>query len=79
MRAKRYDAVPVHGKQGENGLAKAYACTNCMEFFAELSVALHWTADMLEYNKWFPYNREQLKNHDFPTYRILCKMWNIKM
>jgi hypothetical protein len=73
-----YDAVPVHGRQGAKGPAKAYACTNCMEFFAELSVALHWTSDdKTEYNKWYPFNRAHLKKHDFSTYVVLCKMWKI--
>ncbi len=37
-----YDLVSVHGPQGEAGPMKAYACTNPMEFFAELSVAYLW-------------------------------------
>lgn len=55
--------------------AKAYACANCMEFFAELSVAYHWTKDQTnEYNKWFPFNRAQLEKHDPGTYRKISKM-----
>jgi hypothetical protein len=72
-----YDAVHVHGKQGENGqLAKAYACANCMEFFAELSVAYLWKRDnSTEYNKWFPHNREQMKEHDQESFDVLHYMW----
>jgi hypothetical protein len=39
MASQLYDCVPVHGTQGLKGPTKAYACANCMEFFAELSVA----------------------------------------
>eukprot|EP01038_Epipyxis_sp_PR26KG_P015047 gene15047-20246_t len=76
MECKLYDSVPVHGPQGANGTAKAYACTNCMEFFAELSVAYHWIADeSTEYNKWFPYNRHQLIKHDPETFALLDSLW----
>lgn len=70
-----YDCVPVHGKQGENGPTKAYACANCMEFFAELSVAFLWAADATEYNKWFPHNRAQLERHDPDTFAVLQSLW----
>lgn len=51
MTKKLYDCVPVHGPQGRSGPTKAYACYNCMEFFAELSVAFMWKENDLEYNK----------------------------
>jgi hypothetical protein len=77
MKKQLYQSVSVHGKQGLNGLAKAYACTNCMEFFAELSVAFHYTKDNdYEFNKWFPFNRYQLVNYDRETFLILEKLWN---
>jgi len=76
MKAKLYDSVPVHGPQGAKGKAKAYACTNCMEFFAELSVAYLWTIDEeTEYNKWFPFNRSQLQQHDPASCLMLQKYW----
>ncbi len=78
MERKLYELCAVHGSQGRNGAAKAYACTNCMEFWAELSVAYHWTADDgTEYNKWFPFNRAQLIAHDEASYRVLDKYWNL--
>jgi hypothetical protein len=71
-----YDRVPVHGPQGVGGPMRAYACTNCMEFFAELSVAYHWCIDEnTEYNKWFPFNRAQLQKHDPDTYQVIDKVW----
>ena len=75
MSRKLYDCVPVHGPQGENGPIKAYACTNPMEFFAELSVAYLYHSDFQEYNKWFPHNRSQLRKHDPNTCKILNKLW----
>ena len=46
-----YHAVNVHGPQGRQGTAKAYACTNCMEFFAEISTAYMWNNVCLECNE----------------------------
>lgn len=76
-----YDAVEVHGPQGLRAdglrkLAKAYACTNCMEYFAELSVAYFWVKDdIMELNKWFPFNREQILKHDPDTLEVLHSVW----
>jgi hypothetical protein len=81
MRAKLYDSVFVHGPQGiavdgSRVAIKAYACTNCMEFFAELSVAYHYGLDEeTEYNKWYPHNRAQLRKHDPASYAVLQKIW----
>mmetsp|Transcript_13688 Transcript_13688/g.30181 ORF Transcript_13688/g.30181 Transcript_13688/m.30181 type:complete len:530 (+) Transcript_13688:173-1762(+) len=76
MEAKLYDSVSVHGPQGANGKAKAYACTNCMEFWAELSVAyLYALDDHLEYNKWFPFNHKQLLAHDSASHGVLARYW----
>lgn len=76
MKKKLYHQVKVHGPQGEKGLAKAYACSNCMEFFAELSVAYLWTKDDQEYNKWFPFNHKQLLEYDPDSFAILERIWN---
>lgn len=78
MSKKLYDNCRVHGPQGAAGTAKAYACANCMEFWAELSVAYHWTQDTeTEYNKWFPFNRAQLIEHDPDSYAVIDKYWHI--
>lgn len=89
MAKKLYDCVPVHGPQGVKGGCKAYACYNCMEFFAELSVAFHWQRDCvdscapyscaLEHNKWYPHNYAQLKQHDIKACKMLAKMWGVDM
>lgn len=108
MERHLYDRVDVHGRQGLAGPIKAYACANCMEFFAELSTAYMWAsggladdigaegdetsaaatdgvveeeqeeeaAAVLEYNKWFPFNRRQLRVHDPDSYRVLHGLWS---
>jgi hypothetical protein len=77
MTKRMYDCVSVHGPQGQKGGAKAYACTNAMEFFAELSTAYHFSADeTTEYNKWFPHNRFQLIQHDPDSFFVLNSLWN---
>jgi len=72
-----YDCVRVHGKQGPK--CKAYACQDQMEYFAELSVAFLGTEieDDREHNKWYPFNRRQLREHDPRAYAMLCRMWGI--
>jgi hypothetical protein len=78
MKSKLYNCVSVHGPQGKKGPIKHYACSNHMEFFAELSVAYHWNHDKeTEYNKWFPYNRNQLREHDMLTFSLLEKVWSL--
>jgi hypothetical protein len=76
MKDGLYDCVKVHGSQGPE--AKAYACMNCMEYFAELSAAfLGGTDESEEYNKWFPFNRKQIQEHDPRAYDMLCRIWII--
>ena len=77
MKAKLYDCVRVHGSQGPT--AKAYACTDQMEYIAELSTAfLGGLNKDEEYNKWFPFNRAQLKEHDPQAYEMLQRVWKVK-
>ncbi|KAK1737358.1 hypothetical protein QTG54_012225 [Skeletonema marinoi] len=76
MKDGLYDCVRVHGSQGPK--CKAYACTDPMEYFAELSVAfLGGLDDTLEHNKWFPFNRTQLREHDPRAFDMLCQMWGV--
>ncbi|KAL7533919.1 hypothetical protein ACHAXR_005527 [Thalassiosira sp. AJA248-18] len=71
-----YDCVPVHGPQGPR--CKAYACQDQMEFFAELSVAFLGGLDDREHNKWYPFNRAQLREHDPRAFAMLCRMWGVE-
>jgi len=80
MEEKLYDSVKVHLMDGTRK-RRAYACTDAMEYFAELSVAfLGGVGDdeSLEFNKWFPFNRKELKEHDPRAYEMLKKMWNVE-
>jgi hypothetical protein len=78
MKEKLYDKVKVHGPQGPE--ATAYACTNDKEYFAELSTAfLGCKDDSREYNKWYPFNREQLRLHDPRAYKLLSRLWKVEI
>jgi hypothetical protein len=60
----RYNAV-----RGPCGWAKAYAMSNPMEFFAELSEAYFGT------NDFFPFTRDDLKAFDPDSYRVISDAW----
>ena len=77
MEEKLYDCVPFHCNKGKKDRRKAYACTNAMEYFAELSAAFLGGLDDKEYNKWYPFNRKQIKEHDPRAFAMLCKMWGV--
>ena len=82
-----YDEVEVHdddndGDDGDGGKVKrkAYACHSAMEYFAELSTAFLGGLDHdAEYNKWYPFNRQQVKEHDPRMYSVLKKVWKVKI
>jgi hypothetical protein len=75
MKEGLYNCVRVKGSEGPE--AKAYACNNCMEYWAELSTAFLGGLGNEEYNKWFPFNRKQLKEHDPRAYRLLARLWKV--
>lgn len=78
MKEGLYDEVEVHGENGKRK-CKAYACNNQMEYFAELSTAfLGGLDDNIEYNKWYPFNRKQVKEHDPRMYELLKKVWKVE-
>jgi hypothetical protein len=83
-----YDCVPVHGPQGPT--ARAYACTDPMEYFAELSTAFlggsverirargEEDVEHCEFNKWYPFNRQQIQTHDPRAFEMLKKIWKVE-
>jgi hypothetical protein len=78
MEEKLYNWVRVKGRNGP--MNKAYACTNAMEYFAELSAAFLGQPDMQseeEFNKWYPFNRRHVKEHDPRAYALLKKLWKV--
>jgi len=81
MTDKLYDSVHVHNDEGGTDERQAYAATNPFEYFAELSVAFLGGVgadEDLEYNKWYPFNRKQIKAHDPRAYKLLHKMWGVE-
>ena len=75
-----YDCVEVKklfGEQTQCTTARAYACTDPMEYFAELSTAFLGGDAKEDYNKWFPFNRQQIKEHDPRAYALLQDMWKV--
>lgn len=80
MKENLYDLVQVHSMNGAKEEAKAYACTNQMEYFAELSTAFLGGVSEdkeLEFNKWYPFNRSQIKEHDPRAFKMLCEIWEV--
>lgn len=67
MDAKLYDEVVYYRGQKK----KAYAATNPMEYFAELSEAL------FGYNDFFPFTRPELEKHDPVGYAMVKKAWGV--
>lgn len=57
---------------------RGYAATNPMEYFAELSVAFLGGLDgSVEFNKWYPFNRKQLREHDPRAHDLLARLWKV--
>lgn len=84
MKEGLYDSIEYHSGCSSDGgamrrsTAKAYACTNAMEYWAELSAAfLGGLDDKKEYNKWYPFNREQIQKHDPRAYSMLSHLWKV--
>lgn len=62
-----YNAVQRSNAKTE----KAYAMSNPMEYFAELSEALFGQ------NDFYPFDRKQLERHDPDGYQLLARLWQI--
>lgn len=69
----RYAKVERHyGNGRQNTFEKAYALTNAMEYFAETTEAY------FSRNDFFPFTRDQLKQHDPDMLKLLQKLWKVK-
>lgn len=67
-----YDQIGYMGSENTTGqLYKAYAMTNAHEYFAELSEAYFGC------NDYFPYNRQQLAEHDPLGYSVIHRIWHL--
>lgn len=68
--AKLYDAVERRRADGRpNSRERAYAITNHKEYFAETTEAFFGT------NDFYPFNREQLAQHDPVMFKLLERLW----
>jgi Mlc titration factor MtfA (ptsG expression regulator) len=69
--SKSYDNVERwYGNGRPNTQEKAYAMSNPMEYFAETTEAF------FSRNDFFPFTREELKQHDPEMFALLEKLWN---
>eukprot|EP01084_Bolivina_argentea_P002812 5215_1 len=50
---------------------RAYAATNCYEYFAQISEAYFGHCN------YYPFNEQQLKQHDFNGYQLCLKLWSL--
>jgi hypothetical protein len=65
--SQSYDAVKRHNGRVE----RAYAMTNAKEYFAECSEAFFGR------NDFFPFDRDELKQHDPQMFALLARLWQI--
>jgi hypothetical protein len=65
MAAKLYDAV----RRNDGKTVRAYAATNAREYFAETTEAFFGR------NDFYPFTREELKQHDPRMYDLLERIW----
>lgn len=68
----RYDRVQRQDAEGRLSWDQAYAITNSAEYFAETSEAF------FSRNDFFPFNRQELHNHDPQMESLLEKLWNLE-
>ena len=74
-RAGRYvivndSLVERQDSEGRKRMDRAYALTNPQEYFAENTEAF------FTHNDFYPYTRDQLKEHDPEMFALLEKLWN---
>jgi hypothetical protein len=69
----KYDRVERwYGNGRANTFERAYAMTNPMEYFAESTEAFFGR------NDFYPFTREELKQHDPEMFALLERLWNLK-
>ncbi|MFN9717963.1 MAG: zinc-dependent peptidase [Planctomycetota bacterium] len=64
-----YENVEQRHGDGRSSNGEAYAMTNPMEYFAECSESFFST------NDFYPFNREELREHDPIMYQMLQTLW----
>ena len=67
----KYDRVERQDSEGHKRMDRAYALTNPFEYFAEDTEA-YFTR-----NDFFPYTREELRQHDPAMFELLTRLWGV--
>jgi hypothetical protein len=67
----KYDRVERKDSEGRSRIDRAYAMTNPQEYFAECTEA-YFTR-----NDFFPFTRDELKQHDPEMFALLEKLWGV--
>lgn len=67
----KYDSVEQRFGDGRTTQTRAYAMTNPREYFAESTEAFFGT------NDFFPFTRDQLRQHDPDMFNLLAKLWGV--
>ncbi len=67
----KYDRVQRRDSEGNVRMDRAYALTNPMEYFAETTEAFFST------NDFYPFNLDELKQHDPEMGQLLAKLWSV--
>ncbi|MCX6857418.1 MAG: zinc-dependent peptidase [Verrucomicrobia bacterium] len=68
----KYDRVERKDSEGRSQLDRAYAMTDPQEYFAEC------TESYFSRNDFFPFIRDELKQHDPEMFELLEKLWGVK-
>ena len=64
-----YDKVKRRDAEGREHVGRAYAMTNPQEYFAETTEAF------FSRNDFFPFTRDELKQHDPEMFALLARLW----
>jgi arylsulfatase A len=67
----KYDRVERQDSEGRKRLDRAYALTDPQEYFAEDTEAY------FSRNDFYPYTRDELKQHDPEMFALLGKLWQV--
>lgn len=68
----KYDRVERRDSEGRSHMDRAYAMTTPQEYFAECTEAY------FSRNDFFPFIRDELKQHDPEMFALLEKLWGVK-
>ena len=68
----KYDRVERKDNEGRSHMDRAYAMMNPQEYFAECTEAY------FSRNDFFPFTRDELKQHDPEMFELLERLWGVK-